>query len=122
VSFTWNAVDTARRFVGALGDATVGLGTDEDGVWGTEEPPVAATTAPIPPSSRIRTPTTITTMGHRRRCDGAALEGGGGASVGDAGRPCDPSGGGGNSSIGSLSPSFGHEVLTRENRMRDDAP
>src|SRR5205085_5761142 len=100
-SETWNAPPPARRFVGAPGGATVGAGAAGDGPAEAEEPPVDATTAPMPPRTRINAPTTIRTIGHRRRGGGAAgatpLAGDGPAS-GDPGRRCGATGGGGKSS------------------------
>src|SRR6478736_366511 len=106
VSFTWKAPAAACRFVGGLGGAVVGLGAAADGLEGdADEPPLAAITAPVPPISRIIAPTTIRMIGRRRRDDGGpGVVAGDGTTPGDAGRSCGSLGGGGNSSIGSLSP------------------
>jgi hypothetical protein len=132
VSFTWKDRAVARRFVGVLGGATDGLGAAVDELDPDDkESPVAATTAPIAPTTRMTAPTTITTIGHRRRDGGVALGGDATAVVGDVadiagsgvdGMPSLPAGGGGNSSMESLSPSIGDAVLSRENPLRDDAP
>src|SRR3954447_24259455 len=118
LSATWNASAAARRFVGAPGGATVGVGAAADGPAEAEEPPVEATTAPMPPRTRINAPTTIRTIGHRRRGGGAAgaatpLAGDGPAS-GDPGRRCGATGGGGNSSIGPLPLDRRRGSITRE--------
>ncbi|HJX07611.1 MAG TPA: hypothetical protein VJ736_06025, partial [Actinomycetota bacterium] len=93
----------ACTFVGVTGGGVVGLGAPADGLEEANESPVEATTAPIVPTTSSTAPTTITSSGHRRRFGGApdgARPSGSVVAAGAAGRLCDPSGGGGNASIG----------------------
>jgi hypothetical protein len=101
----------------------VGLGAAADGLAVTEEALVVAKAAA---STTITAPTTISTIGQRLRRRGGTLDGPGalcgGATLGDAGRPCGPPGGGGNSSIGPSPVEIATRFYHDKTGWRHDAP